>query len=182
MYNLQLLCTIWMLAASPDLQYSNNARYSSRISKRITLTAIQKINACSYMQEVIIASHEHDVDFWKLLALIYIESTWTLDAVSNRGACGLTQIIPSYHRNKHPGLTCDDLINDPRTAIHLTAVIIHQHYNRFNSYARALEAYNAGPRRVIENTVPTRTIEYRNKIIGISVFLKRTYQNMLRSN
>lgn len=181
MYNLQLLCTMWMLASSPDLQYTN-AKYGGRVANRITLTAVQKINACSYMQEVVIASHEHDVDFWKLLALIYVESTWTLNAVSNRGACGLTQIIPRYHRDKHPGLTCEDLINDPRTAIHLTAVIIRQHYERFNSYARSLEAYNAGPARVIDNNVPLRTISYRNKIIAISVFLKRTYRNMLRSN
>ena len=127
-------------------------------------------------------SHEHDVDFWKLLALIYVESTWSLDAVSPVGACGLTQIIPHYHRDKHPGLTCEDLINDPRTAIHLTAVIIRQHYERFNSYARSFEAYNAGPARVINNDVPLKTISYRNKIIALSVFFRRTYQNMLRSN
>ena len=183
MYNLQLLCTIWMLASSPDLQYSDsNNEYAGRIANRITLTATQKIVACSYMQEVVIASYEHDVDFWKLLALIYVESTWTLNAVSPAGACGLTQIIPHYHRDKHPGLTCEDLINDPRTAIHLTAVIIRQHYERFNSYARSLEAYNAGQGRVIRNNVPSETISYRNKIIAISVFLKRTYRNMLRSN
>ena len=44
---------MWMLAGSPDLQYSN-PQYGQRVANRITLTAIQKINACSYMQEVII--------------------------------------------------------------------------------------------------------------------------------
>ena len=51
MYNLQLLCTMWMLASSPDLQYAN-AKYGGRVANRITLTGAQKINACSYMQEV----------------------------------------------------------------------------------------------------------------------------------
>lgn len=178
-YKLNLICTIWMLAGSPDLSYSDDSINENRIDRKITLTGQQKINACSYTYDVIEAAYEHDIDPWKLFALIYIESTWTLNAVSIVGACGLTQIVPKYHRNKYPGLTCKDLHDDPRNAIHLAAAIIKEHHTKFNSYARAFEAYNAGPKRVIENTVPARTIKYRNKIINLSVFLRQTYYHLL---
>jgi soluble lytic murein transglycosylase-like protein len=168
-----------MLAGSPDLSYSDDSFNQGRINRKITLTGQQKINACSYTYDVIAAANEWDIDPWKLFALIYVESTWSLDAVSTVGACGITQIVPKYHRDKYPGLTCENLHNDPRNAIHLAAAIIKQHHTRFNSYARAFEAYNAGPRRVIENTVPSRTIKYRNKIINLSVFLRQTYYHLL---
>ena len=181
-YKLDLICTIWMLATSPNLPFSNTSNHQQQIAKKLFLTGQQKINACSYTYDVIEASYEHNVDVWKLFALIYVESTWSLNAVSSVGACGLTQIVPKYHRDKDPGLTCQNLQNNPRNAIHLAAAIISQHYIRFNSYAKAFEAYNAGPRRVIEDTVPLRTVKYRNKIINLSIFLRQTYQNMLRSN
>lgn len=182
MYKLDLICTIWMLATSPNLPFSNNSNQQQEITRKLFLTGQQKINACSYSYDVIAAAYEWDIDPWKLFALIYVESTWSLDAVSIVGACGITQIVPKWHRDKYPGLTCEDLHNDPRNAIHLAAAIISQHYTRFDSYARAFEAYNAGPRRVIKDAVPLRTIEYRNKIINLSIFLRQTYQNMLRSN
>lgn len=178
MYKLNLICTIWMLAGSPDLSYSDDSFNQERIDRKIILTGQQKINACSYSYDVIAAAYEWDIDPWKLFALIYVESTWSLDAVSTVGACGITQIVPKWHRDKYPGLTCTDLHNDPRTAIHLAAAIIKQHHTRFNSYARAFEAYNAGPKRVLENNVPSRTIEYRNKIINLSVFLRQTYYHL----
>lgn len=179
MYKLNLICTIWMLASSPNLSYSNNSIYQNKIARKITLTGQQKVNACSYSYDVIAAAYEWDIDPWKLFALIYVESTWSLNAVSTVGACGITQIVPKYHRDKDPSLTCESLHSDPRNAIHLAAAIIKQHHTRFNSYARAFEAYNAGPKRVIENTVPSRTIKYRNKIINLSAFLKRTYYLLL---
>ena len=99
MYKLNLICTIWMLAGSQDLSYSDDSVNQQGIDRKIILTGQQKINACSYSYDVIAAAYEWDIDPWKLFALIYVESTWSLDAVSTVGACGITQVVPKWHRD-----------------------------------------------------------------------------------
>lgn len=70
-------------------------------------------------------------------AFLNAESGWNPSAVSNKGALGIAQIIPSYH----PGV--DPL--DPYSAIDYSAKTIRGYYDQFGSWEDAFAAWNAGP-------------------------------------
>lgn len=76
------------------------------------------------------------------LALVEAESGFDMDAVSSKGAIGLTQLMPS---------TAEELGVDPEDPVqNLTggARYLGAQFKRFGSWELALAAYNAGPTRV----------------------------------
>lgn len=85
-----------------------------------------------------------------LAALVWQESRWNSQAVSSKGAIGLTQLMPA---------TARDLGVDPRDPVgNLTggALYLRQQLDHFGGdVEKALAAYNAGPGRVSKaNGVP----------------------------
>ncbi len=70
--------------------------------------------ACKNMETVIDTSHKYDIRPELLIGLIWTESGWNHEAVSNAGACGLTQVLPKYTKN--PKLSCKEL-KDPTKSI-----------------------------------------------------------------
>ena len=98
--------------------------------------------ACDYMEEVVEAAEINRFDAPLLISLIYYESRWKATAVSSRGACGLTQVLPKYTRK--PRLTCKQL-KDPYTSIYAGAHALGRWLEKPKyTRARALCAYNAG--------------------------------------
>ena len=99
------------------------------------------------------------------LKLIKAESNWDLDAVSPKGAIGLTQLMPATARilgvNPH----------DPHQNLEGGARYLAEQYERFSSWRLALAAYNAGPGAVEKyNGVPPykETQNYIRRILGNS--------------
>ena len=45
-------------------------------------------------------SKQKDIDFDLIISLMEIESSFKVNSLSNRGAIGLFQVMPRYHRNK----------------------------------------------------------------------------------
>ena len=78
------------------------------------------------------------------LALITEESAWRVEAISSKGALGLAQLMPMTAVE----LGVDPLI--PAENLSGGARYLAQAYNRFGTWALALAAYNAGPRRVAD--------------------------------
>ena len=98
--------------------------------------------ACEYMEEVVEAAEINGIEAATLISLIYYESRWKPTAVSRRGACGLTQVLPKFTRN--PRLTCQQLKN-PHTSIYAGAHALGRWMEKPKyTRARALCAYNAG--------------------------------------
>ena len=105
--------------------------------------------ACRYVEDVVIQSERNGIEPETLSALIYIESRWNPNAISNAGACGLTQVLPQYTgspRTGVPSLTCSDL-RKPRTSIMAGARTLSFWLKRKNNnLERALCHYNSGNR------------------------------------
>ncbi|MDT7933826.1 MAG: lytic transglycosylase domain-containing protein [Sphingomonadaceae bacterium] len=90
------------------------------------------------------SSVRHGVDPALLEAVVWQESRWRAQAVSRRGAVGLTQLMPGTARD----LGVADA-RDPAANLDGGARYLRQMLARFGGdLVKALAAYNAGPRRV----------------------------------
>lgn len=84
---------------------------------------------------------------------INAESAFDPNALSNAGAVGIAQILPSWHPNVDP--------TDPYASLDYAARLMRGYLNHFSSYRLALVAYNAGPGRLMPghpSYVPLATI------------------------
>ena len=110
------------------------------------------------------ASHQYDVSFSLLKAIIKAESDFDPRAVSKKGAKGLMQIMPE---NFKPLGIKDPF--DPSQNIHAGARYFKQMYDRFKGkLSLSLAAYNAGPTAVERyKTVPPyeETEEYVSRVL-----------------
>lgn len=80
------------------------------------------------------------------LGLIEFESSWNPDAVSIKGAIGLTQVLPTTARTL--GYDPEELARNPSLQLEVGARYLSDMYNLFQSWDEALAAYNAGPHNV----------------------------------
>lgn len=97
------------------------------------------------------------------LRLVQKESGWREDAVSDKGAIGLGQLMPDTARD----LGVDPLV--PSENLDGAARYLAQQFRRFGSWRLALAAYNAGPEAVAShNNVPpfAETQDYVRQILG----------------
>ncbi len=88
------------------------------------------------------AARRHDVPQDLFLRLVDRESGWDSNAVSDKGAVGLAQLMPE---------TADSLGVDagaPSENLDAGARYLRRQYDRFGSWRLALAAYNAGPAAV----------------------------------
>lgn len=88
------------------------------------------------------AANRYSIPTDLFLRLIQQESGWNLNALSNKGAIGLAQLMPQtaiqLRVNPH----------DPTANLDGGAKYLRQMYNKFGSWRLALAAYNAGPAAV----------------------------------
>lgn len=100
--------------------------------------------------------------------VMYTESRFKHSAMSNKGAKGLMQVMPStyrYHVNKN-NLNLDNL-DCVEKNIKVGMSILQYQYERFGSWKKALIAYNAGASYVYGNKeLPSKTIYYYNFILN----------------
>jgi len=114
------------------------------------------------------ASLRYDVPPETILAVIRIESAFDADAVSQAGAVGLMQLLPSTAAELARELSLDwtgeaDL-HDPATNIALGTYYLTKLLGRFNDLTQALAAYNEGPARVADRA--RRSTEYTQKVLA----------------
>jgi hypothetical protein len=76
------------------------------------------------------------VDADLFVALIWVESKFDPDIVSDKGAVGIAQLVPRWHP------TVD--ARDPYASLLYAARLLKAHLNEFGSESLALAAYNAG--------------------------------------
>ena len=98
-----------------------------------------------YLQIAKAAAAKHGVPEDLYLRLVQQESGWNPAAVSNKGAVGLAQLMPS---------TAEMLgvnIEVPAENLDGGARYLRRMYDKFGSWRLALAAYNAGPGAVEEH-------------------------------
>lgn len=92
------------------------------------------------------AALKYGIDRRLFHALIKHESNWNPDAISRKGARGLTQIMPRTGRSQC-GLEREVLF-DPEMNLDCGAFYFSKLLKRFSSVKLALAAYNSGETRV----------------------------------
>lgn len=115
------------------------------------------------------------------LALVKAESGFNPNAVSPKGAIGLTQLMPATAKS----LGVDPY--DPEQNLIGGARYLHQQYERFGTWPLALAAYNAGPTRVaklgrIPNIVETKAFVARVMKPAVSLRTPSTQPRTERTN
>lgn len=76
------------------------------------------------------------------LSLITQESRWNPQAVSKKGAIGLTQLTPAAL--KEIGLSVGDIESDPRNQISAGGQFLRKKYDKMKNWPLALGLYNSG--------------------------------------
>ena len=100
------------------------------------------------------ASEHYSLPPEMIMAVIRTESAFDANALSNKGAVGLMQILPSTAQEIAQELRMDwrgdDLLRDPGANIEMGTYYLTKLIAQFNNVAVALTAYNHGPGRVSE--------------------------------
>lgn len=134
------------LTIAPTAQVRAKERKSSTsIAPLATPTPLPRLHALALR-----AARNAGVPSATFLAMVTEESAWRVDAISPKGALGLAQLMPGTAVE----LDVDPL--DPVQNLEGGARYLSKQYNRFGTWALALSAYNAGPRRVadLDGNVP----------------------------
>jgi soluble lytic murein transglycosylase-like protein len=126
---------------------------------------------------IVTKSEQYGVSPLLVLSLIEVESGFSPDAVSRRGAVGLMQLMPETAEEvaHTSGMSWrPELLNDPKVNIELGLRYMKMLKEQFKSVDKVLTAYNIGPAALQEKlsqgeTVPldyfyrvhTRFVSYR---------------------
>ncbi len=164
-----LVCmfVIFSNSASADVmgRYLKNSKYVSYYAGWIhnKHKNINYSKALDISEEIIIQSSNLDIRPNILLALIDTESSFRTTAVSDKGAIGLTQVIPKYHKDLMHGRK----LVSYRDAIFVGANVLKQYIVVHNgNIRRALKDYY-GSRR--ENGD-----EYASKVLKLAYAVRTT--------
>jgi len=117
-------------------------------------------------------SAEYDVPRELVYAVIKTESGFDSSAVSNKGAIGLMQMLPSTFEWLTKDMLRDHLdtgmLYDPETNIKYGTYYLSRLYNKFGDWNTALAAYNCG-----EGNVSEWLVDSRYSLDGKSLIIKK---------
>ena len=116
--------------------------------QNMELTDYQHSNICKYENNIRTEAEKNGIEPALLAALIYVESGFYKTAVSDAGACGLTQVMPRWtggSETKGVKYNCKQLKN-PRISIKVGAQILSYHIKIYagGNIDKGLCYYNAG--------------------------------------
>jgi hypothetical protein len=109
------------------------------------------------------------IDPLLVLALIEVESSFDLEALSGRGAMGLMQLRePTLRRELERAGLAPDYPNDPVANVQAGVRYLRRLLDAFGQEEVALMAYNAGPNRILgylrEGEIPPRFHVYPRRV------------------
>jgi len=114
-------------------------------------TALFVVYPLKYKKHIIEASEFYNVDRVLIASVINAESSFRKDAVSNKGAVGLMQIMPTtgeWVAGKMKIDFNDETLKDPHTNILIGTFYLNYLLGKFKDTRTALIAYNAGEGKV----------------------------------
>jgi soluble lytic murein transglycosylase-like protein len=149
-----------------DGRLSQQYQFSARLRPQTYIEIIPSFRGSysgPYLAVARAAADRNGIPQDLFLRLVQQESGWNTEAVSNKGAIGLAQLMPG---------TAADLgvdPTDPSANLDGGARYLATQYRRFGNWRLALAAYNAGPEAVAQhNDVPpfAETQTYVRRILG----------------
>mgnify|MGYP006422961739 CR=1 FL=1 len=117
--------------------------------------------ACGMSEQIILRSSEKNLSPFVLTSMIWAESRWEGAVISNKGACGLTQVLPKYSK-----YNCKELQN-PKTSIEEGSRVLSFWVKKKKDVKKALECYNSGYR--------CKSPKYAKQIMTKTAILKARY-------
>ncbi len=133
----------------------------------IPTRAMRNIPVANIRQMILKAAKQNNLRPELLEAVVQVESGYNPDALSNKGASGLMQLMPATAH----ALGVNDPF-DPEQNLMGGAKYLRQQLDRFNGdEKKALAAYNAGPGAVTRyNGIPPypETQKYVNKVLSFA--------------
>jgi soluble lytic murein transglycosylase len=103
-------------------------------------------------QTIVDAANRYDLPPELILAVIFTESAFDIDAESEVGALGLMQLMPTTASQLAGELEVEwrgrQLLTDPQVNILLGSFYLRKLIHRFDDIDKALAAYNVGPNRL----------------------------------
>lgn len=136
--------------------------------------------ATKYDEIIRYASFLYEVEYELVKAVIKVESNFQQEAISNKGACGLMQIMPATQKDLNLEQPFDPQSNILAGTNYLKFLII-----RFKNLPLALAAYNAGPGAVEKygNSIPPyqETHNYVRKVLQYYEQFKKEEKNKLNT-
>lgn len=113
-----------------------------------TLSASEAYNLATVIHE---ESYKKGIDPSVVLGVIMVESRFRPKAISNKGAMGLMQLMPSTGRYiaKQEGIKINSstALYDPEINVKLGIAYLSELENRYRNMNQALGAYNFGPNK-----------------------------------
>jgi len=113
-----------------------------------TVFVMKQIYPKNYEEVVKKYAKEYGIDEFIIYALIKAESNFKTDAVSNKGAVGLMQVIEPTAEEIANSLNYDEFeveyLKEPEINIQFGTKYFSDLFNYYNNYLLAIAAYNAG--------------------------------------
>lgn len=123
---------------------------------------ISKAQAESIIHYVFKEAKRHKIDPLLLLAIIKTESTFKLNAKSTKGARGLMQVLPYWHKDKIRGRN----INELAVNIEVGTIIINDCLKKHNdNVKRGLRCYLGGQSKSYVKKVATSHQELKELLV-----------------
>lgn len=109
------------------------------------------------------------------LALAMVESDLIPDAVSQKGALGVMQLMLQTARHYKPNVTRHELLNDPELNIEIGTTHLRDLLKKY-SYREAIAAYNAGEPALVDGKYKYNgeTSNFINKVMEKYIELRRS--------
>jgi soluble lytic murein transglycosylase len=132
---------------------------------------------------IYLSARENNLSAEMIMAVILTESSFKDDAISNKGAMGLMQLLPSTAASIAEDLKIqwrgDRTLYDSQHNIRLGAYYLRKMMEVFDDMNTALTAYNAGPGYVINQTQQGKPYSdvYAKKVNENYRMLRKVYFN-----
>ena len=136
----------WVDPAAVGAEEGGDAPEAGATSPDAALTTVGTVEVpAAYAATMEDLAQRYDLSPRLIAAVVWQESRWRADAVSNKGAMGLAQLMPATARALGVNAA------DPRSNLEGGARFLRQMLDAFDGdVERALAAYNAGPGRVLK--------------------------------
>ena len=145
----------------------------------------EKVYPIHYREEVKSASEKFGIDESTVFAVIYCESGFDKDAVSNMGAVGLMQILPEtleWLCEKDGVDYSEDFLTSPEKNIYYGTMFMSILYDYFENWDAVHAAYHAGHTRVrnwLDEGVCV--IDADGNLFGIPIDATRVYVDRINA-
>lgn len=97
-----------------------------------------------YKEDILTYSDKFQLSPSLVSSIIYVESHFKKDSVSNRGAVGLMQIMPNTAESFYDGEFDAKMLKNPSTNIEIGCRFLNYLFDKYGEINMVLACYNAG--------------------------------------